>query len=315
MDARLISAGGSVEPQRNIYLDDYLFRDVTSAATNLGLNNGIQVCKDLGLGVSTSKLVWATTRTKHLGYVIDSSTQTVEVSSVHRDFALAAIGDLLRSGRTSRKKFHSLCGLLSYLAVAVFASRPYLRPFWTYLRTLRHGRRPRKLPGDLVRDLKWWQSRLQTLDATSPWVNPASSPVEIIMTDASGDVGCGVWWGRRRFRHLWTASQLQGSVPYKELWPIVRFVRRFGSEISRRWGGKRGVLVVRSDSLTNTYSVNAGSSSSPACARLLRELASLQRRYGLWVLLSWTPREKNVVADLLSKFSLSGEPLIVPSNI
>lgn len=121
------------------------------------------------------------------------------------------------------------------------------------------------------------------------------------MSDESGSFGAGLWWRRECFQHAWSEKQSSASVPYKELWPIVQFLDSQG----HRLRGK--ILVCLTDSMTNVYAFATGSSSSAACARLLRRASRLQIEHDMEVFLLWCPREFNVVADM-SKNSLPGRP-------
>lgn len=122
-------------------------------------------------------------------------------------------------------------------------------------------------------------------------------------TDASGDWGCGAWVGEALFHHRWSEEQLQWSMPHKELFPLIRLCANMGDQL-------RGKLVVMAtDSITNVFAINAGSSSSHLCNDLLMELADLERRFGFESVAVWLPREFNAVPDCLSKGVISGLPL------
>ena len=80
--------------------------------------------------------------------------------------------------------------------------------------------------------------------------------------------------------------------------------------VVRRAPDLRGkLLVVLSDSITNAYAFNAGSTSSPETARLLREMSDVQLKYEFDVIFLWFPREYNLVADLVSKRVLVGRSM------
>ena len=121
-------------------------------------------------------------------------------------------------------------------------------------------------PPSVRRDAAWWLARLQDAATSVRWLSINTAPYRLLMTDA-GDWGAGVWCADSRYSHQWDDRQRQASVPYRELWPIIKYLERFGSSMRRGFADRPGLLVVLTDSLTNAYAVNAGTSSSPACSR------------------------------------------------
>jgi len=83
------------------------------------------------------------------------------------------------------------------------------------------------------------------------------------------------WWLQAlRRQHRWTAEEKAwDSMPRKELFPVIEVARRLGPCLR----GK--VLLAATDSITNAYAINAGSSSSPEGTALLKELAELEREH------------------------------------
>jgi hypothetical protein len=310
-EASLI-VGSHTSCAQHVYLDDTLQRTPGAAGSSrVGLDQAesdldisIAVLADLGLPVSTEKTVRPSKRVKSLGYMLDTQKRTVGVSEDHRAFTAAYIDGMLSGERYPwRREFHSLCGLMSFLTPAVRGSRSYLRPFWDHLKRLKSWRGgATALPAELLSDLAWWKERLTParFKKEAKWCNPATVDIEYMWSDASGTLGAGAWFRRDRYFHRWTEAELLHGVPYKELWPIVRILETRGSELR----GK--ILVCCTDSVTNVYAFAAGSSGSPASLGLLRRAAALQEEHDCEVLLLWTPREFNVVTDMISKGTLGG---------
>ena len=90
----------------------------------------------------------------------------------------------------------------------------------------------------------------------------------------------------------------------KELHPVELVARVLGPRL-------QGCLVVfATDSITNAYAMNSGSSTSPAGNVKLKTIAGVERAHGFETVAVWLPREFNAVADALSKGVLTGLSLI-----
>ena len=89
-------------------------------------------------------------------------------------------------------------------------------------------------------------------------------------------------------------------MPLKELHPVELVAIALGPRLA-------GALVVfATDSITNAYAFNSGSSTSPEGNAKLKHVAEAEREYGFDSVAFWLPREFNVVPDALSKGVLIG---------
>ena len=207
-----------IQVQIHVYLDDLLFRGDQKSVV-AALDVAIQTLADLGLPAATAKTQLAAKKVKHLGRVIDSDRCVISMSPAHKDRARDLLAEFLDRGLGARDMRH-LCGLLSYLEAAVFASRPRLRSLWAHARKLRAGKvRRETVTGDVLVDATWWfRLLLRNQPPTeSPWMNLSTRRKIHLYTDASGDVGGGAWIFREFLTCVWDQCT-PDSVPYKELY-------------------------------------------------------------------------------------------------
>ena len=200
---------------QHVYLDDTLQRSPGSSsnaelgrqAANVDLDISLGIIRNLGLTEAKEKTVRATKSIKSLGYRVNSTDCTIEISEDHRAFTAKYIGDMVTGEHFPKKReFASLCGLMSFLTPAIRGAKSYLRPFWDHLKYLKNSKGKMKaLPADLCRDLLWWRDKLQpgNFKSVAKWINPAVSDMECLWTDASGSFGAGAWFKTERYVHEW----------------------------------------------------------------------------------------------------------------
>ena len=187
----------------------------------------------------------------------------------------------------------------------VRGSKPYVRSMWDLQKGRRHVRRVRLSPEARL-DLRWWADALEALendDFKVSWRDQSGRRIVVMASDAAGRVGWGVWVGEDLYSGRWTPEQLEWTMPRKEFEPAVKAIE----ELSADWEG--ALVVWLTDNITNAYSVNAGSSTTPEGTALLKRLAEVERKRCIDVVAVWFPRELNIVTDALSKALIQGLPL------
>ena len=290
------------------YIDDLTFIGDEDEVRR-ALAYTLQMLEQLGIGVAPEKVFWPAQVATVLGIVIDTKEGVLRAKPEHVAWTQRVIASVLKRRRLTKRKLQSLAGMLNWISPLVRGSRPYMRGLWNLFKrtssTISAG-------PELIADLKFWRSALHRLKRTNcqmPFLDWGQSEKVVMYSDASGDQGCGIWLGHRFFRHLWTEDQLSQSVPWKELWPIVQALKLFGPQLRNK------VIISATDSATNSYAINAGSSRAPGCNSLLKELSKLERQLNSNVIAVWSPREFNCVTDFLSKFELPGLDLLQSSHV
>ena len=288
------------------YVDDFFFICPTKAACAEALRIALEVLADLGFPVSAEKVVQPAQVSEILGVVLNTVDGTLGVKEEHADWCLRLINEVLEKGHLKKRLFHSLCGTLNWVCALIRGSRPYLRTMWDALAARRNSSARVHLSEAARTDLLWWRARLLQLNeggCTTKWLDTSSMDLAFTATDASGVIGCGLWLEDELYAHLWDDEQREWSVPRQELFPVAVAFERFGESLH----GK--MVVIITDSITNVFAINAGSSSSPECNKLLKRMSIAERHWGFESVAVWMPREFNAIPDALSKFTIPGAPL------
>ena len=289
-----------------VYLDDYVCIADTYEECLAALKILLGVLQELGVAVAQEKVVMPTQRADILGIGVDSERMKLRVREAHVEYTAAAIREILRQGRLSKTKLRSLCGMFTWISPMVRGSRPYVRSMWDMQKKLKRKRGRISLTPAAKADLRWWARALSALEDTKfevSWADQSRRRVVVLASDAAGDHGWGVWVGERLYSGEWTEEQLPWSVPLKELAPPVRAVE----ELASGWGG--ALVVLATDSITNAYAINAGSSTTGTGTAWLKRLAEVERATGIDVVALWLPRELNIIPDALSKGLIRGLPM------
>jgi hypothetical protein len=171
-----------------------------------------------------------------------------------------------------------------------------MRRLWYFLATL-PPRGRRRLTAGATEDLDWWLKRLSDPAWSGSRIWPADDalPIEFVKSDASGDVGCGFYYGDHVRTFTWSDDQRTKSIAWKELYPVYLAAKEFGSQ----WRNK--IIRTGIDNTGVVYMLNSGSAATPDCAALLRQIADLEADHMFSIVASWVPREFNIVADTASR--------------
>ena len=286
-----------------VYIDDFIIISPNREECERALEVVLGVLQEFGIAVSAEKIVRPTQEAAVLGITIDTKEAKLRVKEEHVRYTADAITKILRQGRLSKKLLQSLCGMFTWISPMVKGSRPYVRAMWDLQKGRRRRRGRIKLTGAAKRDLKWWREALQQLHDRRFEVgfsDLSTREVVVVSSDASGDYGWGVWAGEQLYSGEWDAEQMDWTMPHKELAPLVRAVE----ELSKGW--EKVLVVVATDSITNAFAINAGSSRSAEGTALLKRLAKVERVRDIDVVAVWLPREFNIVPDALSKGLIRG---------
>ena len=285
------------------YIDDVTIIGASKDEVAAALRYALEMLSQFGIDVAPEKICEPSQVATVLGIIIDTRTGCLRVRPEHLDWTLLVVKSVLKRRRLTKRKLQSLAGMLNWISPLLKGSRPYMRALWDLYKATKKSI---SAPKSLLSDLRWWRSalyRLKNRSCSMPWLDWATRPKVTMLSDASGDVGCGVWLGNQFFCHTWTQDQLPNSVPWKELYPIIRVLERFGPQLAG------SILLTATDSATNSFSINKGSSRAIGCNALLKRLSALERRHDIDVIAIWCPREFNSVTDFLSKNGLPGIPL------
>jgi len=158
-----------------------------------------------------------------LGIQLDSVSQSAALPAEK----LVAIKVLVAAWRLKRwcnkRELESLVGHLHHAAKVVWPGRTFIRRMINLLSCFRRRDHPIRINQEFRLDLSWWHDFLDQWHGVNFWLFPGLSPPpdQEILTDASGAIGFGAIFGNEWFNGIWVHKQLDLSIAYKELYPIV----------------------------------------------------------------------------------------------
>lgn len=288
------------------YIDDYVVWNVLQNTVNDGVREVVSVITEMGLQVADPKTEWGEQERVVLGRIVNTVRCIIGMKPDHVQCATEFLSTLIEKNMLALEVLQSLAGLLSYLSTAFLGSRPYLRSMWNYLKRYKNStRRCVSMNERETQDAMYWlRNFIGRRSITANWINVNVAEVEVLSTDASGDVGGGAFSSLGLYSCVWDEKFITESVPYKELYTSVQAL------YIHREHFRNKVIFLFTDSITNVFAFASGSSTSNNCHNLLRIASSIMVSYNFQILVMWLPREYNVVSDQLSKGALDGMCLI-----
>ena len=210
------------------YLDDFIIvAPPESHKCQEDLTTLLQAASALGIPIAGQKTEGPATSLVFQGIEVDTVAGEL---CLPRD-KLQRLKDLLHqcgSRRVcTRRELETLVGLLNHASCVVVRSRSsFLRRMIALLHArsgmTHHGAlTPIHLNLSFRADLAWWQHFAEEWNETSFLRTPRDLPSLHVALDASGQWGCGAWWGSNWFQVEWSEATFQLPVAVKELLPIL----------------------------------------------------------------------------------------------
>ena len=204
----------------------------------------------------------------------------------------------------TRRELESLVGLLNHACKVVRAGRSFLRRMIDLL----HARSGVTHPGALTpirlnlsfrADLAWWQHFAEEWNGTSFLRTPRDLPSLHVASDASGQWGCGAWWGSNWFQLEWSEATFPSPIAVKELLPILIGCAIWG----HAWENHRVVWLC--DNQAVVACLRSRTSRHPTLMHLLRNLVYVEARAGFYLCPEYINTHANHIADDLSRNRVS----------
>ncbi|KAK3745292.1 hypothetical protein QZH41_013949 [Actinostola sp. cb2023] len=117
-----------------------------------------------------------------------------------------------------------------------------------------------------------------------------------VTSDAAGAVGYGAYYNGDWFNGRWSPCQLQYSIAYKELFPVVIAAHVWGHTWARQH------VLFRSDNEAVVFILLSRTSRVPGIMRLVRSLLMAAAQFNFTFSAQHIPGIQNKVADALSRF-------------
>lgn len=284
------------------YLDDYIFfgsPDTLECAD--ALERALQLCGQLGVPISKSKVEGPATVLTFLGISLDTETMELRLP----EEKLRRLKTLTQQWKTKRsctkRDLLSLIGHLQHACRVVRPGRTFLRriiTLSTYPKELHHHVR---LNAAFRSDLQWWATFLEEWNGVSMMIQDRHmSPQAIVTSDASGNWGCGAFNSDSEWFQLqWPSSWKGVHITVKELVPIVVACAVWG----KQWQGKS--IRCNCDNAAVVAIVNSGRSKDALVMHIMRCLFFFQAVFSLSIHAVHLAGKRNVAADSLSRNKLS----------
>ena len=198
----------------------------------------------------------------------------------------------------TKRELLSLIGQLQHACRVVPPGRSFLRMITlsTTAKDLHHHIR---LNAGFRSDLQWWSAFLADWNgrhmlACITKVNPFAT----LLSDASGNWGCGAVCGEQWFQIRWPKSWTSVHITAKELLPIVVASAVWGQQ----WQGK--TIRVWCDNAAVVAILRSGWSKDILAMHLMRCLFFFMARFHFFLMSEHIPGKLNVAADSLSRDKL-----------
>ena len=165
-----------------------------------------------------------------------------------------------------KKDLQSLAGKLQHASKVVRPGRTFLRRVFELLKVTVKKYHHIRLNNEFRSDLMWWDTYLSDWNGVSMVQGSARTQRVAVFTDASGEVGCGGWWGTRWFQFKWppVGSFRDLPITQKEVLPVVMATAVWGSQ----W--YRSAVKIFCDNEGAVAVLTSGYSRDPQIMRLLR---------------------------------------------
>ena len=280
------------------YLDDYLFLGGPSSQQyDDALRLAQSLCEILGVPVSREKVEGPATILTFLGILLDTMAMELRLPQVKLERLKATIAKWRHKRNCTKRELLSLIGQLQHACKVVRHGRAFLRRMITLSTTAKKLHHHIRLNASFRSDLEWWALFLPKWNGISMMAVPCkANPGATIISDASGNWGCGAYSSHREwFQFQWPESWATIHVTIKELLPIIMSCAIWG----HNWKGKTVKCIC--DNAAVVAIINSGRSKDSRAMHLIRCLTFFLSHFNMILFAEHLPGKDNVAADALSR--------------
>ena len=239
----------------------------------------------------------------YLGIELDSQWRELHLPTAKLNDLLQELESWFGFRKTSKRRFLSLIGKLSFAAKVVPAGRLFLRRLINLSTTVSQLHHHITLNSQARADIQWWlqflpewNGKAMFLDTT--WV---SAPDLQFYTDASGGKGYGAYFAGAWLRGDWQPHQQlpRRSIQWQEMFTILAAATTW----AQRLRGKRICFCCDNQAIVKSW--ERKSVKHPQIADLFRRLFLLAANNNFTLALIHVPGKVNSIADALSRNQMS----------
>ena len=200
----------------------------------------------------------------------------------------------------TKRELQSLIGLLSFAAKVVPPGRTFLRRMINTMTVVPLPEDTITLTEDFRRDVHWWNLFIDDWNGRSFFMHPKWIPSTTLklFTDSSDTIGYGAYFDKKWFQGHWSEDQINNSIQWKELFPIVLAAATWG----HLWSKSRISFVCDNEAVASV--ICSGTSKCPKIMQLLRQLFLCAAKFNFSAIAQHIPGKLNIIADALSRFNV-----------
>ena len=282
------------------YVDDFIFvgKPLSSECAS-NLSTGLLSFAELGAPIEPDKCEGPATCLTILG--IDIDTRCMQLRLPREKLSLLREATANWRGRKSctKRELLSLIGTLQHATKVI-------KPGRAFVRRMIELSKARKRMEDYIRlntafrsDIEWWHHFASTWNGVSI-LAPVNreNPDGLVVSDASGQWGCGAFHGQEWFQLQWDHSILSMHITIKELLPVMIAAAVWG----KTWSGK--TIMALSDNAATVQIITQHHSKDPTAMHLVRCLTLIECHHDFSIVSKHIPGHLNTLADALSRDNL-----------
>ena len=258
-----------------------------------------ETCRSLGMPLDPGKEEGPAQVLPFLGVELDTVRCEVRLPQAKLKELMEKVRRWRSMKSCTKRELLSIIGHLSHACKAVRVGRSFLQRLIDLSMTVRQLERWVCLNVAARADLEWWWGFGLHWNGSAMMksiVGMQQPQVEVV-TDASGNWGCGAVCGAQWFQVSWerAVNMKEWNIMAKEMLPITMAAAVWG----RRWQGK--TTLVRSDNMAVVATLGSGGCKEPVTMQLRRCLAFLEATMKFILVAEHIAGVDNVAADALSR--------------
>ncbi|XP_065180118.1 uncharacterized protein LOC135810554 [Sycon ciliatum] len=295
-----------------IYLDDLLILAHSLLAAREATASVVHLLCSLGFVINFSKSCLVPSQEiTFLGFLVCSTTMTIQISQDPRDKLLRTCRQLLQADRTTVREVASVVGMMQSAWPGVLPAPLHLRGLQDLKNSARHAALAWEsaliLNSASKEDLRWW---VRFLDSWNGRPVKVECPVLTIASDASSQGGGGGWGavcGTQTTGGRWSAAESRLHINALELLAGTFAVQCFARHV------QKGLVLLQMDNQCAVAYVNRmGGTRSQRLNSLAADLWHWCLARQITIRAEYIPGALNVIADFWSRNHSSSEWHLLP---
>ena len=273
------------------YIDDYVGMGVPSVAWS-SYDALTHLMRELGLTISTKKLVPPATQVTCLGVLIDTVRGTIAIPPEKLADITQAVHQWLSKDVASKRQLQSILGLLLYVHKCVKPARVFLNRMLELLR-FAQDRQKILLTPEFKRDLRWFAKFLPTYNGVSLYDHRKVDTTLELDACLTGFGGC---CGNLVYHLPIQRGFMNWTIVHLEMVNILIAVRLF----KHQWASHK--VLIRCDNQAVVSVLRSGKTRDPYLAACARNIWYASTTYDIDLQYAHIRGTDNKIADVLSRW-------------